>query len=299
MSRTLSLIGAPTSAGAHCGGQEGAPTALRRAGLVAGLRQAGVDVTDAGDISAWRWRPDQVRPRAQNLGKVLSAIGEVTTQVESARRRKHFALVLGGDCTVELGTVLGQLHVGARLGLLYFDMHADMNVPSSVPGGALDWMGVAHLLGCPGADPELAAVARLEPEQVIVLGHRLDQATAFEKEQITRLGVRTVPIDEVAATPAQAAMRALSLYDDRVDTLAVHFDVDVIDFTDAPLSEHTGRNIGLKQDTAFSALRTVLADPRVTSLTITELNPDHGEPDGTTIRKFADALSRTFAPAGV
>jgi arginase len=270
---------------------------LRRAGLVTRLQQAGVDVTDAGDISAWRWQPDRHQPRAQNLGKVLSAIEEVAKQVESARRQKRFALVLGGDCTVELGTVLGHLHVGARLGLLYFDMHADMNVPSSVPGGALDWMGVAHLLGCPGADPQLAAVARLNPEQVIVLGHRFDQATAFELEQITRLGVLTVPIDDVAAAPSQAAKQALLLFDDRVETLAVHFDVDVIDFTDAPLSEHTGRNIGLKQDAAFSALTTILADPRVASLTITELNPDHGEPDGSTIRKFTDALARAFVPA--
>jgi arginase len=259
------------------------------------LQQAGINVTDAGDISAWRWRPDQRQPKAQNLSKVLSAIGEVATQVEAARRQKRFALVLGGDCTVELGTVRGLLEVGARLGLLYFDMHADMNVPSSVSSGALDWMGVAHMLGCPGADPELAAVARLNPEQVVVLGHRFDQSTAFERDQIKRLGVRTVPIEDVAAAPSLAADRALSLFDDRVDTLAVHFDVDVIDFTDAPLSEHTGRNIGLKQGVAFSALAVILADPRVASLTITELNPDHGELDGSTTRMFAKHLSRALA----
>jgi len=299
MSRTLLLIGAPTSAGAHSGGQERAPTALRLAGLVACLQQTGMDVTDAGDISAWRWRPDRLQASAQNLGRVLSAIREVAMQVESARRQQRFALVLGGDCTIELGTVLGHLNAGARLGLLYFDMHADMNVPSSVPGGALDWMGVAHLLGCPGADSELAAVVTLKPEQVVVLGHRLDQATAFERDQMTRLGVRTVPIEDVAANPSQAARRALSLFDDRVDTIAIHFDVDVIDFTDAPLSEHTGRNIGLKQEAAFSALTALLADPRVASLTITELNPDHGELDGSTIRAFVDALSRAFVPADV
>jgi hypothetical protein len=69
----------------------------------------------------------------------------------------------------------------------------------------------------------------------------------------------------------------------------------VIDFTDAPLSEHTGRNIGLKHDAAFTALAAVLVDPRVASLTITELNPDHGEPDGSTIGKFADALVRALS----
>jgi arginase len=299
MVRAVSVIGAPTSAGAHSGGQERAPAALRGTGLIARLERAGIDVSDDGDISAWRWSPDRLHPMAQNLEKVLSAIHEVAAKVESARRQQRFSLVLGGDCTVELGTVLGFLNVGARVGLLYFDMHADMNVPSSVSTGALDWMGVAHLLGCAGAEPELAAVARLTPEQVVVLGHRVDQARAFEMDQIARLGVRTVPIEDVATSPAQAAKRALSLFDDRVDTLAVHFDVDVIDFTDAPLSEHTGRNIGLTQGVAFSALTEMLADPRVYSLTITELNPDHGELDGSTIRKFTDALCQSFVLAGI
>jgi arginase len=220
----LSLIGAPTSAGAHSPGQDRAPAALRSAGLVARLQQAGVVVTDVGDISAYRWQPDPLQPRAQNLAKVFSAIEQVASQVEAARRQQRFALVIGGDCTIELGTVQGHLRAGARLGLLYFDMHADMNVPSSVTGGALDWMGVAHLLGCPGANPELAAVARLNPEQVVVLGHRVDQATAFEKEQLARLGIRTVVIEDVATDPFNAAKRALSLFNDRVDTLAVHFE---------------------------------------------------------------------------
>jgi arginase len=294
MSKAVSVLGAPTSAGAHSGGQERAPDALRQAGIIGGLKRTGQDVVDLGDIRAWRWRPDRGRPRAQNLEQVISAIQEIALRVEAIRREGRFVLVLGGDCSIELGVVRGLLQAGAKVGLLYFDMHADMNVPTSVPGGALDWMGIAHLLGCPGAEPKLAAVAALQPEQVVILGHRRDQATAFERQQIERMKVRTVPIDEVAEAPSLAALRALSLFDESLDAIAVHFDVDVIDFTDAPLSEHTGRNIGLKQDIAIAALRTILHHNRVTSLTITELNPDHGAADGSTVRRFADALVQAF-----
>ena len=65
----------------------------------------------------------------------------------------HLPLVVGGDCTIELGTVAGLLPSGGRLGLLYFDVHPDLNLPSSVKEGALDWMGVAHMLGEEGMVP--------------------------------------------------------------------------------------------------------------------------------------------------
>jgi arginase len=295
MSNAISIIGAPSSAGAHAGGQEKAPAALRAAGLLKKIRQSGADVIDLGDTAEWRWKPDRDRPRAQNLERVIGAAKEVSRHVERIRRKDRFALVLGGDCTIEIGTVLGHLDCASRIGLVYLDMHADMNVPTSVPGGALDWMGVAHMLGCPGAIEPLARLAPsfpvLRPEQVVILGHRPDQATAFEREEIRRLRVATVDIDDVARDPAAAAEKALAVVDREADALLVHFDVDVIDFTDAPLSENTGRNIGLSQQVALAALGVLMRHPRVTSLTVTELNPDHADPDGSTVSAFVDGLA--------
>jgi arginase family enzyme len=73
--------------------------------------------------------------------------------------------VLGGDCTVGIGTVAGHVGSGESTGLLYFDAHADLNTPTSVHEGALDWMGMAHVLGEEGAAPELVGVgARVPPD---------------------------------------------------------------------------------------------------------------------------------------
>ena len=79
--------------------------------------------------------------------------------------------------------------------------------------------------------------------------------------------------------------------------MLVHFDVDVIDFTDAPLSENTGRNEGLTLDQAFQALRVLLASPNFAALTITELNPDHGEEGGATLDRFVAGLVGALATA--
>lgn len=298
MSLRISVVGAPSSAGSFAPGQDRAPSALRQAGLLEALRTAGHAVEDLGDTSYWRWRPDRQNPRAQNAGRVRTTVDEVAARVEGICASGRFALVLGGDCTIELGTVAGFTRANAEIGLIYFDMHADMNTPDGAPPGALDWMGVAHMLNLPGAIPDLVnatgKIPSLEPSQVVVLGYRDDQATYYERRDIERLGVRTVSIAEAAASPAAAAQRALSRFPNPTTTLLIHFDVDVIDFTDAPLSENPGRNIGLRQDAAFAVLQELLKDTRVSALTITELNPDHGEPDGSTVRDFSERLAKSF-----
>jgi arginase len=138
VSRPLGVIGVPTSAGAFAPGQEQAPRALREAGLVELLHESGVDVRDHGEREVWRWRPDRANPRAQNIDKVIEIVKDTARRVGECSAAGEATLVLGGDCTVGIGSVAGHVSVGERVGLVYFDTHADLNIPPSVPEGALD-----------------------------------------------------------------------------------------------------------------------------------------------------------------
>ena len=291
----MKLLGVPTSAGAFAPGQEQAPAALRAAGVVERLRETGTEVEDLGDSQSWRWRPDPVNPRAQNRDAVAAVARDTATRVEQALEAGEPLLVLGGDCTVELGTVGGHVARGERVGLVYFDVHPDLNTPQSVHEGALDWMGVAHMLGIEGADPLVSSSGRdsplLEDDQVLLFGWGLDQATSFEREQMEARGLGHVPLEEVASDPGAAAARVLDGFATSFDRVLIHFDVDTIDFTDAPLSENTGRNEGLPFDAAMSALAHLASSERMSALTITELNPLHGSDDGATLDRFVRALA--------
>ena len=75
----------------------------------------------------------------------------------------------------------------------------------------------------------------------------------------------------------------------------MHFDVDVVDFLDAPLAENVDRTPGLPLDAAAEALAALLADPRVRAVTVTEFNPHHGEADGSTTRRLVEVLAAAFA----
>ena len=102
--RPLGVIGVPSSAGAYAPGQEKAPRALRDAGLLAGLKSAGLAVVDHGDTEIWRWRPDRGRPYAQNLDVVVACASETAERVRAVLAAGELALVLGGDCTTSMAT---------------------------------------------------------------------------------------------------------------------------------------------------------------------------------------------------
>lgn len=305
MATTLGLIGVPTSMGAFAPGQEKGPTALREADLVGRLSRSGVGVADHGDLAVRRWRPDRENRRAQNLAAVAEVARETAGRVREAREAGHLPLVLGGDCTVELGTVAGFLDPDGsheeRLGLVYFDVHPDLNVPTSVGEGALDWMGVAHMLGVEGAAEPLIRVGSRFPllgdEDVFLFSYGPEQATEHERGVIERRALKGTRVGQVAADPEGAAARALAEMEPRFDRLLVHFDVDTVDFTDLPLSENTGRNEGLPFDAAMRALGVLLRSDRLAAVTVTEFNPDHGEEDGSTAEALAQELGNALSGA--
>ncbi len=278
------IIGAPTSLGAFAPGQEQAPRALREAGVAAGF-------DDFGDIALRRWRPDREHRRAQNAAAVAEAAREVAERVEAAFRAGRTPVVLGGDCTVGVGTVAGAQAAGERVGLVYFDLHPDLNTPENVETGTLDWMGVAHMLGL--ASTPLAELATLAPAELLLFARQEDQTRPAEREAIERLGIESIMVEEVAADPRAAAERAAR----RFDRYLVHFDVDVVDFIDLPLSENTGHNIGLPFDAACAALDVLVAGKGFAGLTVTEHNPLHGAEDGSSTAALAAALQRALRRA--
>jgi len=288
-------VGVPSSAASYAAGQDLAPAALRSAGLPAKLIAAGLEVHDEGDLPVQVWTPDREHPLAQNAGQAAESLRQVLT-------RGDFALVLGGNCTIALGVMaaLRRLEAGVP-GLLYVDRHFDINTPDSTTDGALDWMGLAHALALPGCVDTLTDAfgprPLLEPRQVAWLGVQPQRATGWEREHAARLGLHVAASQDLAADPAGAATAAL----DRLPAgpLAVHIDVDVLDFTDTPLAEDTGgRNTGPTLGQAEQALTLAARDPRARVLSIGELNPTRSAGDPEALPRFADSIARILAATG-
>jgi Arginase family len=131
----------------------------------------------------------------------LDVVRTTATRVGDALHEgDRLVLVLGGDCTVGIGTIAGVRATQDDVAVAYFDLHSDLNTPASATDGALDWMALGHMLGIDGAEPTLVAatdkVPLLEPRQVVLFAQSLSHATRFERAEIERLGLARIALEE-------------------------------------------------------------------------------------------------------
>ena len=296
MVSSYGVIGAPTSAGSYAPGQEKTPHALRAAGFLSSLAENGSEVVDLTDTQGFRWTPDRNRPDAMHVDVCARIANAVAARVTQSWNEGHTAIVLGGDCTIEMGVVSAAVKSGSNFGLIYIDGDADMRTPAVTTDGALDWMGVAHMLDLPGCEPALTRLGDrlplLEADQLLLFGTW--NIKQDERDWIEKLDIALIDEAEVCDHPATAAAKAID-WAGKFDKLLVHVDVDVLDFEDFPLAENTRRKAGLTWEQLKSALRPLLSADNLAAVTICEVNPDHGASDGATLKKFTEDMVAIFA----
>lgn len=274
----LTVLGAPTAAGAYGPGQELTPRRLRDHGLVAALESAGLRVLDLGDTPVTAFADDPDSPDAQNVPAVRHAALAIADRLSAPLASGSAAVVVGGDCTVAVGVVAAARAAGTgRVGLAYIDLDGDLNVPATADEGRLDWMGVAHLLDLPGARPELTDLGHgrpmLAPQDVVLLG--TNSLTAWEQDTIDRLGITVETADRVRRDSAGVLART-ARWAAGLDTLLVHLDVDVLDVDTLALAQETRRDVGgLHPDEVRSLVTGLCALPSATVVTVAEVNLDH------------------------
>jgi arginase len=292
----LGLIGAPSSAGAHGPGQEKAPAALRQAGLLGALREAGLQVEDLGDLPVTRFQPDPANHKRQSRSQVIKVARQVADRVASAVERDLVPLVLGGDCTITLGVVSGLVRRQPDLGLIYFDGDADMTTPETTRSGIFDSMGISHLIG--EGDPDVAHLGPRFPllpaDRVTLFGFHPYEIEPDEQGLLERSAMAKYPVTSMGDRPVAVAAEALAYLEERARAIAVHFDVDVMDSAEIPLADWPHYD-ALSFGDAMRCLRVFVGSPKLAALVVTEINPDH-DPDGLLVAQFVDAFADALRP---
>lgn len=267
----IALLGAPTSAAAMSAGHEGAPAALRAAGLAERLRGIGYEVTDLGDDPVEVFKPDEETPRARNLRGVLASLEALKPRVEAAIKSAALPVILSGDCSVALATVAAGRRYFRTVSMVYMDRDADLNTPATTPSGCVDGMTVSHLTGRGAAEmvrfwgepplvrePDLAlfGVARLDPPEKEYLGRSM--LRKFMADDVRRMG------------GAAAANAAIERIHSGTHEFVLHFDVDVIEGFEATNYPGTG---GLRIEEVREALEVFFGQPHLAAVEVTAYNP--------------------------
>jgi arginase len=271
---------------------------LREAGLVERLRSAGLLAHDHGDLPLTRFSPDPGH-HPQNLEAVVGVAGSVADRVASIVRGGEVPLVVGGDCSIELGVLSGFLRAGDDPALLYLDGGVDLYTPATNPTGILDSMGVAHMVGEPGVAEELARIGPrfplMDDAKIVLFGYEPNppEVGALERRSMPRY-----PAESVRGRAEEAASEALALLEDSADRFVVHFDVDVIDFVDFPVADVPQINSGLTFRDTMACLSVFAASPGFGGLVVTEFNPDHADEEGELAATFVEAMAGALAGMG-
>lgn len=291
----IALLGAPTSAAAMSAGHEGAPAALRAAGLADRLRAAGFEVADMGDDPLQLYKPDEESPRARNLRGVLSSLEALKPRVEAAIKSAALPLILAGDCSVALATAAAGRRYFRSVSMIYMDGDADLNTPSTTQSGCVDGMVVSHLTGRGAAEmvrfwaePPLVR----EPDLALFGVARLDPA---EEEYLGRSMLRRYMAEDVRRMGAEAAAKAaIERIHSGTHEFVLHFDVDVISSFAATNYSAAG---GMRMEDVQDALAVFVTQPHLAAIELTAYNPTK-DPDGSgakaIIGLLEEALKKRF-----
>jgi arginase len=287
--KKIALIGAPSSAAAFLPGSEKAPAALRAAGLVERLQNAGFEVIDHGDCAPRLFADDDEHKRARNLKEIVAGLNDLKTRAEVAVKSGALVLVLGGDCAQVIGLLTGVRRYYKHVNLLWFDRDADLNTPASTPSGRIDGMVVAHVIGR-GA-PELvrffgeSALVR-EPDVTLFGLERLDPP---EQEFLSKSPMRHIDAADIQSKGGSAAARdGLTYVHADAHEFVVHLDTDVIAVDEFSAVNVPGTD-GLKMADVRAALSEFAKHKNLLGLVVAQYNPDK-DPDGSGAKKLVDLL---------
>jgi len=293
----LTILGVPSSIGARNTGTEKAPAALRKAGLVPRLRAVGHDVVDGGDQELYPYAPDEdpAHRKMKNVAGVVAVVRELASRVESTLREGRVPLVLGGDCTLALGTMAGAVRVHGEMGMAYLDRDAELNTPRTTPSGILDGMVIAHLLG--RGEPALSRMEGpeplLRPGRLALLGvERLDPQEIPFFEALPSLRIPGPDLWTMGGAPAAAQVLA-RLASPR-ERFWIHCDLDVLDESDMPAVDFPAPGgLGAKQMQIL--LGQLAAHEGLAGMEVTNFNPDK-DADGKAAGRVVDLLAGALGP---
>jgi arginase len=289
------ILEAPSILGLKPSGVELLPEAL----LQHGLAQA------PGALRAGRLAPpayDATRDAEHgllNTQGIAAYTASLADAVGAIRARSELPIVLGGDCSIVLGTLLALRREG-RYGLLFIDGHTDFYQPEANINGEV---ASSDLALATGHGPEaLTCFEGLSPlvraEDVVAFGHRDGEEQrkygcqplpaelrAFDLEQARALGI------EVAAQHAIAHLTRNAL-----EGFWIHLDADVLDDEVMPAVDYRTPG-GLTHAELATLLRVAFASPLAVGLEVTIYNPTldpSGEAGKALTQTLFDALAARY-----
>jgi len=286
--RQVTFIGVPLDLGAGRRGVDMGPSAFRVAGILEKVRCLGYEVEDVGDLPV---KIPETQgpgdPRMKYLKEIKEVCEHLRDKVETAVAKGKIPVVLGGDHSIAMGTLAGlSRHFRGRkekVGLIWFDAHADANTAETSPSGNIHGMPLAVALGL-GA-PSLVNLAGFSPmvdgSRAALVGIRdVDPA---ERPNVKASGIGAFTMRDIDERGMRAVMEeAIKRTTSGTAGIHVSFDLDGMDPDYAP-GVGTPSPGGLSYREAHLAMEMLADTGKVLSAEFVEVNPILDQRNGTAV----------------
>jgi arginase len=296
--RHFMIIEAPSNLGLkalHPGVEPGVrllPEALRKNGF---SKEAGIPQIICVPAPPYAMDVDP-ESGVRNADAIAAYSEMLAERVAEAVRKNIIPIVIGGDCSIMIGTALGLKSTGGHYGLFAMDGHHDYMWPafSSTEGAA--GMGLAIITGT--GHPKLTDIKQLRPymqeQHVYAYGNR-DRTPGYV-ELITN---SNVPYYDLSAIREQGVHTITSRFltmigQSGLDGFWIHLDVDVLDNDIMPCVDSPEEG-GLSYQEMEDTLKPLLASTYFRGMHITILDPTM-DPDNKYTKAFSDRLAALLRP---
>ncbi len=286
----FTIIDAPSILGLRSTGVQHLPEALKTAGLMSELRAeyggrvSPLSYSSERDKSTLLLNPDSIRQFSLQLADSVTLV----------LHKKRFPLVLGGDCSILIGSLLALRRLG-KYGLFFIDGHADFYQPQASPTGEVADMDLAIVSGR-GPDV-LTNIDGLKPlvrdQDIIVFGYRdAEQSASYRSQDVrdTNMHAFDLPYVRKLGTINAAASQAVEiLVNHELDGFWIHLDADVLDDSIMPAVDYRLGGGGLSFAELSELLKSLIVSGRAVGMNITIFNP-RLDLDGSITRRFVSSL---------
>ena len=229
----------------------------------------------------------------RNATAIAGYARALADEVGSVLSRDAFPVVLGGDCSILLGSLLALRRRG-RYGLLFLDGHADFAHPSEDPAGEAASMDLALATG---RGPKVVADIEdrgplVRDDDVALLAYRVftDGTDRHLGTHVRDTAILVRDLDDIrrdGLTDALEASLARMARDD-LSGFFVHLDADVLDDAAMPAVDYRDAG-GLRFSEVARIVGAALATGKAVGLELTIFNPAL-DLDGSLARELVDML---------
>jgi len=290
------IVEAPSILGLKPTGVERLPAVLLQHGLADELHARHAGRVEPKTAYNTERDPATLTLNARAIAEYSVQLADTVAEVVG---RGEFPILLGGDCSILLGSSLALRRRG-RYGLLFIDGHADFYQPEANPNGEAASMDLAFATGH-GPEP-LTNLEGLRPlvrdEDVVLFGFRdaeeqrqygsqplPPQMLSMDLKEVRRLGIERA---------AHRAVEHLTASDRPTHGFFIHLDADVVSDDLMPAVDYRMPD-GLTWDELRTALEVALASGRAVGIEITIYNPSLDE-SGASGRDLSRTLVRALKP---